>query len=392
MDRLYNPFTPGAGALPPELAGRDAVLSEVRQSYLRAQMGLPSRSFLLLGLRGVGKTVLLKKMAMLASRDHFLVSEIASPQDARLANVLYPTMSQVLRQLSATAPAKDIASRGLKALRNFAALLSVPYDELEMGITPEPGVADTGHIEYDLVDMFLLIGQAVKAAQQVWILFLDEIHYLKDKDLAALIAALHKSAQKGLPIVFVGAGLPQVTRLAVSAKSYAERLFLYSTIDALTLEGTIRAVSGPLEKAHVGLSDTAKDLFYQLTHGYPFFIQSLAYDLWNIASGPTICADDVTSAYETTLNVLDERASQVRFDRLTDKEISFVVAMAKLGNGPYMSSNIAKALKTTTSNISTIRASLISKGVVFSPRFGYLDFTVPLFNAFVLRKHANQAP
>ena len=223
MESLQNPFAPSTGTPPPELAGRDDVLTKVRESYLRARMGLPCRPFMLLGLRGVGKTVLLNEIARLASEDGIVVSQVESPEIEPLADLLFPLMGKALRTLSAVEKSKDLAGKGLRALRNFASALKVKYGDLEVGIAPEtePGIADTGNIEYDLPDMFELIGQTAKKGKNAWLLLIDEVQYLNERDLSALIVALHKMAQKGLPVVLVGAGLPQVARLAGSAKSYA---------------------------------------------------------------------------------------------------------------------------------------------------------------------------
>lgn len=387
MDSLSNPFAPGAGTPPPELAGRDDVLKEVRESYLRARLGLPCRPYMLLGLRGVGKTVLLNEIARLATKDGLIVSQVESPEVEPIADLLYPLMGKALRRLSAVERSKDLASKGLRALRNFAASLKVKYGDLEVGITPEaePGIADTGNIEYDLPDMFELIGQAAKKQKNAWLLLIDEVQYLKEKDLGALIVALHKMAQKGLPVMLVGAGLPQVARLAGAAKSYAERLFLYPTIGALSPDAVKRAVVTPLTERQTSITPEALEEIVQGTCGYPFFIQEWAFNTWNCAPTSCLTLADVKQAYPKTIRNLDESFFRVRIDRLTKREVEFVRAMASLGDGPYAVESVIEALKTTSNRISPVRSTLIKKGMIYSPQHGQLAFTVPLFARYVNR-------
>lgn len=387
MESLQNPFAPGAGTPPPELAGRDDVLTKVRESYLRARMGLSCRPFMLLGLRGVGKTVLLNEIARLAAEDGIVVSQVESPEVEPLADLLFPLMGKVLRTFSGVEKSKALAGKGLRALRNFAAALKVKYGDLEVGIAPEaePGIADTGNIEYDLPDMFELIGQAAKKSKNAWLLLIDEVQYLNERDLAALIVALHKMAQKGLPVVLVGAGLPQVARLAGAAKSYAERLFLYPTIGPLSPEAAEKAVVKPLAEQKAEISPEALAALVKGTHGYPFFIQEWAYNTWNCAPTSSLTLTDVEHAYPETIKNLDESFFRVRFDRLTNREITFVKAMASLGEGPYNIEAILSVLGTTSNRISPVRSSLIKKGMIYSPHHGLLAFTVPLFAEYINR-------
>lgn len=387
MESLQNPFAPGAGTPPPELAGRDDVLTKVRESYLRARMGLSCRPFMLLGLRGVGKTVLLNEIARLAAEDGIVVSQVESPEVEPLADLLFPLMGKVLRTFSGVEKSKALAGKGLRALRNFAAALKVKYGDLEVGIAPEaePGIADTGNIEYDLPDMFELIGQAAKKSKNAWLLLIDEVQYLNERDLAALIVALHKMAQKGLPVVLVGAGLPQVARLAGAAKSYAERLFLYPTIGPLSPEAAEKAVVKPLAEQKAEISPEALTALVKGTHGYPFFIQEWAYNTWNCAPTASLTLTDVEHAYPETIKNLDESFFRVRFDRLTNREITFVKAMASLGEGPYNIEAILSVLGTTSNRISPVRSSLIKKGMIYSPHHGLLAFTVPLFAEYLNR-------
>ncbi len=387
MDSLLNPFAPGAGTPPPELAGRDDVLKVIRESYLRARLGLPSRPFMLLGLRGVGKTVLLNEIGRQAANDGLVVSQVESPEVESLASLLYPLMGKALRRLSAVENSKSLASKGLRALRNFAASFKVKYGDLEAGISPEaePGIADTGNLEYDLPDMFELIGQAAQHSKNAWLLLIDEVQYLSETDLSALIVAMHKMSQKGLPVVLVGAGLPQVARLAGAAKSYAERLFLYPTIGALTPDAVEKAVANPLKKNQASIEPEALKEIEKRTCGYPFFIQELAFNTWNCASTNCLTLKDVNQAYPITLKNLDESFFRVRFDRLTPREVKFVRTLASLGEGPCAMEDLLTALNSTSSKISPVRSALIKKGVLYSPQHGKIAFTAPLFADFVNR-------
>lgn len=387
MNPSYNPFAPGAGTRPPELAGRDDILDDIKISYTKAGRGLPSRSFMLTGLRGVGKTVLLNEVARIAKESgRVITSSIESPEKERLADLLYPLMSQALRTLSAEELAKDAIVKAFGALKNFAKGLKVKFNDIEITIGGnEPGIADNGNIEYDLPDMFEMIGAAAKKANQTWLLLIDEVQYLSQQDLSALIVAMHRMSQMGLPVVFVGAGLPQIARLAGEAKSYSERLFDWRLIGALSPEATKQAVLVPLQTSDASIDNDALDEFVIKTAGYPFFIQTLAFYTWLTAEKSPITRTDVQRAHQETLKNLDGGFFRVRFERLTDKEIEYVKAMASFGSGPYLVSDIRKKIGKTYGTLSRQRDSLIKKGMIYSPKFGYVDFTVPLFSEFLTR-------
>lgn len=386
MDPYRNPFAPGAGSRPPELAGRDTILEAARISCGRAIKGRNARSLMLLGLRGTGKTVLLNEIGKIAKEEGLLVSKVESPERESLARLLYPEMRKVMRSLSTTQAAKQIAMRGLKGLRNFAAIFKIEIGPLEIGIEPEPGLADSGDLQYDLPDLFAVIGQAAQAAGKGWILLIDEVQYLSEEDLSALIVAIHHMAQEGLPVILVGAGLPQVARLAGEAKSYAERLFLYPAVGALDKPSAIRAVEKPIIDEQASISPGALDVIFDQTRGYPFFLQEWASTTWNNADGPNITADDVQRSYGETLASLDAGFFRVRIDRLTKSEVQFVKTMAQLGDGPYAMAEIAKALNRTLASLGPTRANIIAKGMIYSTDHGYLDFTVPLFAEYIRRQ------
>jgi hypothetical protein len=295
-------------------------------------------------------------------------------------------MRKVVRSLSGVEAAKQIATRGLKGLRNFASIFKIEMAGVEVGVEPEPGLADTGDLQYDLPDIFTLIGKAAKAAGRGWVLLIDEVQYLSEADLSALIVALHRMSQEGLPVLLVGAGLPQVARLAGEAKSYAERLFQYPAVGALDPASAGQAIEKPIIDEDATITPAALELIIERTKGYPFFLQEWASVIWNNAEGPEITFADADKSYTETLALLDDGFFKVRIDRLTKAEVQFVKAMAKLGDGPYAMADITQAMKRTQKSLGPSRASIISKGMIYSTDHGYLDFTVPLFAEFMRRQ------
>lgn len=386
MDPYRNPFAPGAGNRPPELAGRDGILEAARISCGRAVKGKSSRSIMLLGLRGTGKTVLLNEIRRIAERDGLLTSKVEAPENESLARLLYPEMRKVMRSLSGIEAARQIAIRGFKGLRNFASIFKIDIGGVEVGVEPEPGLADSGDIQYDLPDLFTLIGRAAQAADRGWVLLIDEVQYLSAADLSALIVALHRISQEGLPVVMVGAGLPQIARLAGEAKSYSERLFLYPGVGALDKKFASTAIEKPIIDEDASIEPEALQTIVERTQGYPFFLQEWASVTWNNAEGPTITVHDANHSYAETLALLDEGFFKVRIDRLTKAETQFVKTMSDLGEGPYAMGDIAKAMGRTQQSLGPARASIISKGMIYSTDHGYLDFTVPLFASFMRRQ------
>ena len=386
MDPYRNPFAPGAGSRPPELAGRDDILEAAKIACGRAIKGRSARSMMLLGLRGTGKTVLLNEIGKIAESEGLLVSKVESPEGESLARLLYPEMRKIMRSLSTVEAARQIAFRGLKGLRGFAAIFKIEVAGIDLGVEPEPGLADSGDIQHDLPDLFHSIGRAATAAGKGWLLLIDEVQYLSESDLSALIVSIHSVAQEGLPILLVGAGLPQVARLAGEAKSYAERLFLYPGVGALDPKSAALAVEKPIEDEEASITPSALDLIVERTRGYPFFLQEWASVAWNNAEGPEISIDDASRSYDETLASLDRGFFRVRIDRLTKAEVQFVKTMSNLGDGPYAMADIAKAMDRSPSSLGPTRAKIITKGMIYSTDHGYLDFTVPLFAEFMRRQ------
>ncbi|WP_305823894.1 ATP-binding protein [Massilia brevitalea] len=388
MDPVRNPFAPGAGSQPPELAGRQTIIEDARVAIERAMLCKPSRSQMFLGLRGVGKTVLLNAVDSMARERGHLTSVIEAPENKSLGEQLLPRIHQVLRKLSLADNAKAKAYDAMRALRSFASVFKFEYGDVAIAVEPEVGVADSGDLENDLPELFVRIGEAAKAAGKAWTLLIDEVQYLSQKDLAALIVALHKINQAGLPVLFFGAGLPQVAALSGEAKSYAERLFHYPDVGALPEADAKAAIRQPVNEEGAAIDDDALTEIYQKTRGYPYFLQEWGHQSWNLAAGNTITLDNAKQAEAITLKRLDEGFFKVRFDRLTPKEREYVLAMARLGNGPYRSSDIADALGETAQSLGPRRAQIISKGMIYSPSHGDIAFTVPMFNDYLIRNLA----
>lgn len=385
MDPVRNPFAPGAGSQPPELAGRSEIIQNAETALRRVLQGRHDRSQMLLGLRGTGKTVLLNTIENMAEDLGFLTSFIEAPEDRSLTELLYPRMQQTLRRLSLLENAKDKAYRAMRALRGFASVFKVDVGDFSVSVDPEPGLADSGNLEFDLSDMFVSIGEAAKAGGKGWCLLIDEVQYLKSDELSALIVAIHRIGQKQLPVIFFGAGLPQLAGLSGDAKSYAERLFSYPSVGALDEQSARSAIRGPVSSEHEEISDKALSQIVAVTEGYPYFLQEWGFQCWNITEASPIDVSDVATATSTALKRLDEGFFQVRFDRLTPKEREYVVAMAELGKGPYRSSEVADKLGEPPNRLGPRRAQIIAKGMIYSPQYGDIDFTVPMFDDYLRR-------
>lgn len=387
MDPIRNPYTPGAGTPPPELAGRDELRETVRVAVERLRRGNFTKSVLMVGLRGVGKTVLLDRMRADAEASGIETVRIEAPEKRSLPALLAPELRQTLLRLSRNAHVKDYAQRGLRALAGFAKALKVKFQDIEVGIDfePEAGLADDGDLEHDLTTLFEVIGAAASKAGTALVIFIDELQYVKEAELAAMITALHRCAQRKLPITLVGAGLPQLRGLMGEAKSYAERLFDFPMIGALSEAAAKAAIIKPAAKEGVEFDADAVQQILERTQGYPYFLQEWGKHTWDTAAGSPIHAEDVTKASQIAIAALDESFFRVRFDRLTPTERRYVRAMAELGSGPHRSGDIAAALHRSVTSFGPVRAKLLAKGMIWSPNHGDTAFTVPLFDEFMKR-------
>jgi hypothetical protein len=392
MDATRNPFAPGAGSQPPALTGRDGIIADATTALARVRQGRPERSQMLLGLRGVGKTVLLNVIERKAEDLGYLTIMLEAPEDRRLADLLVPALRRQLYALSRKQQAKDLATRALGVLRAFASAFKVKVGEMEIGVEPEAGTADSGLLESDLPELLVAVAQAAAAADTPVALLIDEIQYLPMADLAALIVSTHKIAQKGLPFLTFGAGLPQVAGLAGEAKSYAERLFRYPEVGPLSEVAAYEAIQEPLRLEGVDIDASALRAIYDHTQGYPYFLQEWGSHTWNAASGSPVTVENVAAATTSATQAMDNDFFRVRMDRLTPREKDYLRAMAELGAGPHRSGDIARALGVRVQSVGPLRDGLIRKGMVFSPAHGDTAFTVPMFDAFMRRAMPTWTP
>jgi DNA-binding CsgD family transcriptional regulator len=391
MDRRRNPFAPGAGTRPPELAGREQILEDATIALERLKDGRPAKSQMLLGLRGVGKTVLLNELDRVAAQLGYLTIQLEAPEDRRLAEMLVPPLRSVLYRLSGSEKAKILATKGLRALQGFASAFKASAGGVEFGVA-EPGVADSGNLENDLPELLLLVAEAAKAAGKPVAILIDEVQYLSSEDLSALIVSVHKIGQRQLPLAVIGAGLPQLAGLAGDAKSYAERLFDFPLVGPLDAAAAQRAIREPIIGEGADVEDAALERIVEQTKGYPYFLQEWGSHAWDVAPVSPITLVDATRASESALQALDHGFFRVRLDRLTPRERDYLRAMAELGEGPHRSGDIANLLGVSVTAVAPLRSGLIRKGMIFSPQHGDTAFTVPMFDAFMKRSMPDWAP
>ncbi len=387
MDPRINPYAPGAGSPPPELAGRDELLERAAIALDRIRGGLTAKSLLLVGLRGVGKTVLLNRMRIDADFRGFTTLAIEAPETRSLPALLAPPLRAALLKLDRLAAGGDLAKRALRALGGFIRAMKLKYQDVEFGVDlgVEPGLADSGDLEYDLAGLLAVIGEAARDRRTALAMFVDELQYVEEAQLAALITALHRCAQRSLPVTLVGAGLPQLIGQTGRAKSYAERLFDFSEIGPLDETFAHLALQAPAAQHNVVYSEEALASIVQQTQGYPYFLQEWGKHCWDCAQASPITGADVDVASDLAVAELDAGFFRVRFDRLTPAEKRYLRAMADLGPGPHRSGDIAQALDKPVQAVAPLRANLIAKGMIYSPAHGDTAFTVPLFDRYLRR-------
>ena len=387
MDPIRNPYAPGAGTQPPELAGRQEIRETARITLERIRMGRPNKSMMMVGLRGVGKTVLLDRMRLDAEAAGMAALRVEAADDRSLPSMLAPELRVALLRLSMKDAARELAQRALRGLAGFVGALRVRYHDIEVGLDlePEPGLADNGDLEIDLQSLFEAVGAAARADGTCIALFIDELQYVKVNELAALITALHRMAQRQFPVTMVGAGLPQVRGRMGNAKSYAERLFDFPEIGPLSPKDAKLAIVKPAEDEGVTIEEPALDAIVARTGCYPYFLQEWGKHLWDVAESSPITIASVETASAQAIADLDASFFMVRFDRLTQSEKRYLRAMASLGDGIHRSGDIAHAQGRSVSSLAPTRSQLINKGMVWSPSHGDTTFTVPMFDEFMRR-------
>lgn len=392
MDRSTNPYAPGAGLQPPELAGRDQLIADITIDMLRVLGRKPAKGQMLLGLRGVGKTVLLNRLYREAENRQFQTAKVEAPEGGKLPALLVPELRRIIYELDLIKAAGKRIRQAATILRNFAAVFKVSVGEMEFGIEPAPGRADTGDLEHDLPDLLVAVAEAAAEKETAIGLFIDEVQYLSSKELAALVVACHEVAQRGLPLLFVGAGLPQIAALAGNAKSYAERLFDYPEVGRLDEAAARIALVKPARSEGADFDEEAIAEVLRLTECYPYFIQEWGFRVWNAAPDRLIRLKDVNDATPGIIEHLDANFFRVRFDRLTALQQKYLRAMAELGPGPHKTGDIASTLGVEAATVATVRQQLIDKGMIWSQRHGETAFTVPMFDAFMRRQMPTLEP
>ena len=387
MNPLTNPFSPGAGNQPPELAGRADLLRQVEILLARIKAGRSEQSMFMVGLRGVGKTVLLNRVREIAETQGYQAVLVEAHENKSLPQLLSPPLRQTLFALDRMQNVSQKVKRGLRVLRSFIGAVKVKVGDAEFGlnIDPEIGTADSGDLEADLAELFVAVGEAASDRGTAVAIIIDELQYLTEIEMSALIMAIHRVSQRSLPLVLIGAGLPQLVGLAGKSKSYAERLFTYPEVGALSMADTAQALQGPVTSQGVSFTPEALAEVYRVTQGYPYFLQEWGYQSWNLADHSPI---DLALIQQTTISSterLDSSFFRVRFDRLTPREKDYLCALAEMGTGNQRSGGVAERLGVKVQTIAPLRSSLIKKGMIYSPAHGDTAFTVPLFDQFMLR-------
>jgi hypothetical protein len=369
------------------LAGRDDLIERSAIALDRIRAGRPARSFILYGLRGVGKTVLLNRLQLEAEARGFFAAKIEAPEDRSLPALLVPNLRTLLLKLNPGERAMAGVRRALRALAGFAKGLKIKYEGLDIGLEyePEAGLADSGDLETDLAALLIVVGRAAAERNTAAALFVDELQYVKEEELAALISGLHQAAQAQAPITMMAAGLPQIVGQSGRAKSYAERLFEFAAVDRLDAHAARAALRVPAKRQDVAYDDNAIDEILKQTRRFPYFLQEWGKHSWNVAQRSPIERTDVRRATAQALAELDASFFRVRFDRLTPAERRYLRAMAGLGRGPHRSGDIAERLERKVTTVAPTRNALIAKGMIYSPAHGDTAFTVPLFDRFMRR-------
>lgn len=384
MDPIKNPYAPGAGSPPPALAGRDKQLDSFKILLERLRIGRHSKSLLIRGLRGVGKTVLLTEFQKISKASGFKTEFAEIKHGTSFKDTIARMTRRAILSLDLSEKAKDTVWNAARVFKAFTFKAPGGY-ELGIDVDALKGRGDSGSLSEDLSDLFVAIGEAARDRKTGVVFLLDEIQFLEKDDLEALIAATHKASQENLPLTVVGAGLPQVARLAGEAKSYAERLFDFPLIGPLDPAAAREALERPASDQGVTYAPTAVKAILDYTEGYPYFLQEYGKHAWDAATGTTISLDAVSDARPLVQAQLDDNFFKVRTERATPTELKYIIAMANLGKGPYKTGEIAKKLGKGSEQVAPTRGNLIEKGLVYSPSYGLTDFTVPQFDDFIRR-------
>jgi hypothetical protein len=387
VDPVRNPYAPGAGQRPPELAGRDREIGQFEVVLERVARGRPERSMVLTGLRGVGKTVLLNTFRSMAIGRLWGTGKIEARPDQSIRRPVAGALHMAVRELAPRHRAPDRIEYFLGVLKAFAARdpKAVKGAAVTLGIDALAvrGRADSGDMEIDLTELF---ADAASIATDLGVgiaVFVDEMQDVPPTDVSALCAACHELSQTGAPLIVVGAGLPHLPSVLSASKSYSERLFRYVRIDRLDREAADLALIAPAEREGVEFKPGALDALYLAADGYPYFVQAYGKVTWDVATASPICAEDVRVAAPEAEGELAVGFFGSRYERATPAEREYMRAMAALGDEPVPTANVADVLGRKPSSVSPARDGLIKKGLIYSSERGLIAFTVPHFGQFL---------
>lgn len=379
-----NPYRPGAGTNPAYLAGRENELDMAETTFQALRLQIPVQSIIYTGLRGVGKTVLLNQMEELAKKENIECRHIEVENRNDFISQIVTCCQVFLRSISTGERMKQTISKAVDALKSLAVSFSPESNTFSLSMQ-EQDLYKTANLTQSLTDVFVSVGEAARDADKPICFFIDEMQYMKGNELSSLIAALHRANQLNLPIMIVGAGLPKLYKMLAEEKTYTERLFLYHEIGSLSEEDAAKAITEPLRRLGVNYSKGAVKKIYETTKGYPFFIQQLCKEVYSLSEGKLIEEKDVGKGITQYYSVLDSGFFKSRYERCSVTDKYFIFAMVACGNLPCTIANVAKNLGKTVTSISTTRAQLISKGIIYSAKYSELDFTVPDFDGFIRR-------
>ena len=379
-----NPYRPGAGLMPVYIAGRDEDIQNVDQMFEALTLNIPTQSIIFSGLRGVGKTVLINKLQSIAEDRGIFCKHIEIEERNDFISQIAECSQSFLRKVSTKEKFRHLVQKPLEAIKSLVVSFD-PGENIFSLSMQDRDLYLSNNLTQSLTDFFTTIGETAQKTETPICFFIDEIQYMKQNQLGSLIAALHRTNQLGYPVMIVGAGLPKIYKMLSDEKSYSERLFVYKQVDSLTYEQSKKAIEEPVRKFHVSYTENAIKKIVEITKGYPFFIQQLCQIVYKRTDSSVIEYSDVDQGIDEFLKMLDDGFFRSRYERCAESDKKFIFAMVKCGELPCTISNVAKNLHKSVSSISTTRAQLISKGIIYPVRYKELDFTVPEFSGFIQR-------
>lgn len=390
MTLRINPYTPGAGMVPRYLAGREALLEEVQDTLAYIANGYATRSIVYYGLRGVGKTVLLTEIENIAMENNIYYEHIEAMENGSFMSSISLYVSKILRKMSVKEKAKQYIDLAKSVAMSFQFFYN-KEGETSIGINPEmlkaAGIADTGDLQNDLTELLVHLGKVGQKINTGAVIFIDEVQYLKDAEFEALMAAIHRCNQLGLPLALIAAGLPKIAKIAGDIKSYAERLFKFIPVDKLQENDAKLALTRPASTLGVQYTDEALTEILQQTDCYPYFLQEYGQQAWKYVdkATKTLSYEAACAAHNDFINALDEGFFKVRHDRASEKELEFMRAMVQCSELPCQTKQVAQLMHSSYNRIAPIRAQLIHKGFIYATSRGEISFTVPQFDKYLKR-------